>query len=159
MSVDGFSMASFNLPKDVTSAQAAATAEQVVFSGNDKVVGKIDKALNKKINNDEEKSNQNKYFEDAYEDSKDEDEDEKDESSESGVNKDEKISLKNAKKYKKLVINDPENVTIKINNKSDRIELYNKSTNKIIESIKAQDFLEMINKLDYNSGIMVNLNI
>lgn len=159
MSVDGFSMASFNLPKDVTSAQAAATAEQVVFTGNEKVVGKIDRALNKKINNDEEKSNQNNYFEDAYEDSKDEDEDEKDESSESGVNKDEKISLKNAKKYKKLVINDPENVTIKINNKSDRIELYNKSTNKIIESIKAQDFLEMINKLDYNSGIMVNLNI
>ena len=159
MSVDGFSMANFNLPKDVTSAQAAATAEQVVFTGNEKVVGKIDRALNKKINNDEEKSNQNKYFEDAYEDSKKEDEEEKNESSESEVNKDEKISLKNAKKYKKLVINDPENVTIKINNKSDRIELYNKSTNKIIESIKAQDFLEMINKLDYNSGIMVNLNI
>ena len=158
MSVDGFSIANFNLPKDVTSAQAAATAEQVVFTGNEKVVGKIDRALNKKINNDEEKSNQNKYFEDAYEESK-EDDNENEERDESGVNKDEKISSKNAKRYKNIVINDPENVVIKINSKTDKIELYNKSTNKILESIKAQDFLDMINKLDYNSGIMVNLNI
>lgn len=157
MSVDGFSIANFNLPKDVTSAQAAATAEQVVFTGNEKVVGKIDRALNKKINNDEEKSNQNKYFEDAYEESN-EDDDENEERDESDVNKDEKISSKNAKRYKNIVI-DPENVVIKINSKTDKIELYNKSTNKILESIKAQDFLDMINKLDYNSGIMVNLNI
>ncbi len=158
MSVDGFSIANFNLPKDITSAQAAATAEQVVFTGNEKVVGKIDKALNKKINNDEEKGNQNKFFEDAYEESKDENEDEE-ENDESGIDKDKRLSTKSAKRYKNLVINDPENVVIKINNKTDKIELYNKSTNKILESIKAQDFLDMINKLDYNSGIMVNLNI
>lgn len=158
MSVDGFSIANFNLPKDITSAQAAATAEQVVFTGNEKVVGKIDKALNKKINNDEEKGNQNKFFEDAYEESKDENEDEE-ENDESGIDKDKRLSTKSAKRYKNLVINDPENVVIKINSKTDKIELYNKSTNKILESIKAQDFLDMINKLDYNSGIMVNLNI
>ena len=64
MSVDGFSMSSLGMPKDITSAQAAATAEQVVQMGNEKVVGKIDRALNKKINNDEEKErNKNQYFE------------------------------------------------------------------------------------------------
>ena len=53
MSVDGFSMASLGMPKDITSAQAAITTEQGVNTGNEKVVGKIDRALNKRINNKE----------------------------------------------------------------------------------------------------------
>lgn len=156
MSVDGFSMSSLGMPKDITSAQAAATAEQVVQMGNEKVVGKIDRALNKKINNDEEKErNKNQYFEDGYESS----EDENQEDDESGVNKDEKLSLKNAKKYQNISIKDPENVIIRINDKNDKIELYNKATKKIIESIKADDFLDMMNNLDYNSGILANFKI
>ena len=67
MSVDGFSMSSLGLPKDITSAQAAVTSEQSINSGNEKIVGKIDRALNKKINNDEKEENQrNKYFNDGF---------------------------------------------------------------------------------------------
>ena len=60
MGVDGFSMASVGMPKDITSAQAAATTEQQVFGAEEKVVNKIDRALNKRINNDEEKEHKNK---------------------------------------------------------------------------------------------------
>ena len=40
MGVDGFSMASLGMPKEITSAQAAAAVEQNVLV-NDKVVEKI----------------------------------------------------------------------------------------------------------------------
>ena len=74
MSVDGFSIASLGLPKEITSAQVAANAEYVAQMGNEKVVGKIDRALNKKINNDEEKEHKNQYFEDGFKQSDDEEE-------------------------------------------------------------------------------------
>lgn len=157
MSLDGFAISNFNLPKDVTSAQAAATAEQIVLNSNDKVVGKIDRALNKKINNEEKEEQKNKYFEDGYEEDEDDEENENDESSD--LDKDEKIPLNKIKNYKNLIIKNPENFVLRINDKKDRIELYNKMTNKILESINTQDFLDMMNNLDYNSGIMVNLKI
>lgn len=157
MSLDGFAISNFNLPKDVTSAQAAATAEQIVLNSNDKVVGKIDRALNKKINNEEKEEQKNKYFEDGYEEDEEDEENENDESSD--LDKDEKIPLNKIKNYKNLIIKNPENFVLRINDKKDRIELYNKMTNKILESINTQDFLDMMNNLDYNSGIMVNLKI
>jgi len=157
MGVDGFSMASLGMPKDITSAQAAVTTEQGVLSGNEKIVGKIDRALNKRINNDEKEENpKNKYFNDGFNEEDDE-EDENDENS--SVNKDEKISLKNAKNLKTAIIKDTENIVIKVNNVTERIELYNKVTKKIVESITANDFLEMINRLDYNAGVLVNKSI
>ncbi|MBR1942534.1 hypothetical protein IJ843_02220 [bacterium] len=157
MGVDGFSMASLGMPKDITSAQAAVTTEQGVLSGNEKIVGKIDRALNKRINNDEKEENQkNKYFNDGFNE-EDDDEDENDENS--SVDKDEKISLKTAKQLKTTVIKDPENIVIKVNNATEKIELYNKVTKKIVESITANDFLEMINRLDYNAGVLVNKSI
>ncbi|MBR2526619.1 hypothetical protein IKE67_09165 [bacterium] len=156
MSVDGFSMSSLGV-KDITSAQAAAATEHAVNTGNDKVVGKIDRALNKRINNEEKEENQkNQYFNDGY---KNEDEDENENENEEGkafVDKDEKITTKKARSIKSTLIKDPENVIITVNNKTDKIELYNKVTKRIVETINATDFLEMINKLDYNSGIIVN---
>ncbi len=159
MSVDGFSMSALGLPKDITSAQAAASVEQGVLSSGEKTVEKIDRAVNKRINNDEkEEKNKNNFFQDGYaEEDADEENEEKDE--EGFLNKDAKISSKNAQKYKSLLIKDPENVIIKVNKYTDRIELYNKITKKTLESINADDFLEMINKLDYNSGILVNKSI
>ena len=163
MSVDGFSMSALGLPKDITSAQAAASVEQGVLSSGEKTVEKIDRAVNKRINNDEkEEKNKNNFFQDGYaEEDADEENEEKDEEKdeEGSLNKDAKISSKNAQKYKSLLIKDPENVIIKVNKYTDRIELYNKIKKKTLESINAEDFLEMINKLDYNSGILVNKSI
>ncbi len=159
MSVDGFSISALGLPKDITSAQAAASVEQGVLNSGEKSVEKIDRAVNKRINNDEkEEKNKNNFFQDGYaEEDADDEKEEKDE--EGSLNKDAKISSKNAQKYKSLLIKDPENVIIKVNKYTDRIELYNKITKKTLESINADDFLEMINKLDYNSGILVNKSI
>ena len=159
MSVDGFSLSSIGLGNDITSAQAAITTEQGVQGGNEKIVGKIDRALNKRINNDEkEEGNKNQYFNDGFQED-DEDKEDEEKNEESSLNKDEKISAKAAKKYKALIIRDPENVIVKVNNNTDKIELYNKVTKKTLEAINANDFLEMINKLDYNSGVLVNKSI
>ena len=40
-----------------------------------------------------------------------------------------------------------------------KVELYNKSTKKAVETIRPKDFVEMVAKLDYNSGILVNKKI
>ena len=73
-------------------------------------------------------------------------------------NDDEKSSSSKPK-YKAPIINDPENVVIRFNGNTQKIELYNQVSQKTIESIKANDFVSMINKLDNNSGILVNKKI
>lgn len=168
MSVDGFSMSSLGLPKDITSAQMTASTEQAVLNASEKVVGKIDRALNKKIdNNTDEEKEKNQFFEDGFQ--KDDDDDNEDENQEEeakgfSVNQDEIFNdgiarKKRFKRYKAPVIKDPENITIRINNNLNNIELYNIVTNKTVEIIDAEDFVNMVNKLDYNSGILVNKNI
>ena len=82
MSVDGFSMSSLGLPKDITSAQMAASTEQAVLNAGEKVVGKIDKVLNKRIdNNTDEEKEKNQFFEDGFQ-KDEEDEDEENEENE-----------------------------------------------------------------------------
>ena len=110
------------------------------------------------LTNDEEKEDgkKNQYFNDGFK----ENEDENDEDNENtSIDKDEKITTQKAKSLNPSFIKDSENVLIKVNNKTNKIELYNKITNRIIESINANDFIEMINRLDYNSGILVNRSI
>lgn len=167
MSVDGFSMSSLGLPKDITSAQMAASTEQAIISNSEKVVGKIDKALNKKVDdNPEEEKEKNQYFEDGFQkdDENEEEDDENEEKQhESSLNPNEVfndgIERKKRKRYKAPVIKDPENINIRFNNDLNNIELYNIVTNKTVESIHTEDFVDMINKLDYNSGIFVNKDI
>ena len=163
MGVDGFSMASIGMPKDITSAQAAATTEQQVVNADEKVVNRIDRALNKRINNDEEKEHKNQYFDDGFQEDDEEDEDEN-ENSEESENSEElpaetDENNQNVKKYKPYEIKDPENVIVRYNNVNDKVELYNKATKKAVETIRPKDFVEMITKLDYNSGILVNKKI
>lgn len=164
MSVDGFSMSSLGLPKDITSAQAAVTAQNGVFSSSDKSIGKIDRILNKRINNDEEKEHQkNNFFNDGYseEDEEDENKDEesKEESGNSSVDIDKKLSARDAARYKAEQLQNPEQISVKFNPAEEKIILYNNVTKKTLESINPDDFLEMINKLDYNSGVLVNKSI
>lgn len=169
MSVDGFSMSSLGLPKDITSAQMTASTEQAVLNAGERVVGKIDRALNKKIDNntDEEKENK-QFFEDGFQedDEDDEDKDNEDQNEnnpKSAINEDEVfndgIARKKRRRYKTPIISDPENITVRFNNGLNNIELYNIVTNKTVESIDTEDFVSMVNKLDYNSGILLNKNI
>lgn len=169
MSVDGFSMSSLGLPKDITSAQMTASTEQAVLNAGERVVGKIDRALNKKIDNntDEEKENK-QFFEDGFQedDEDDEDKDNEDQNEnnpKSAINEDEVfndgIARKKRRRHKTPIISDPENITVRFNNGLNNIELYNIVTNKTVESIDTEDFVSMVNKLDYNSGILLNKNI
>lgn len=167
MSVDGFSMSSLGLPKDITSAQVAASTEQAVLNTSEKVVGKIDRALNKKIdNNTDEEKEKNQFFEDGFQDDDDEEdnEEQQEESKGSSIDPNETFDdgisrKKRFKRYKAPVIKDPENITIRFNNNLNNIELYNIVTNKTVETINTDDFVSMVNKLDYNSGILVNKNV
>lgn len=167
MSVDGFSMSSLGLPKDITSAQMTASTEQAVLNAGEKVVGKIDRALNKKIdNNTDEEKEKNQFFEDGFQEDDDEEdnEEQQEESKGSSIDPNETFDdgisrKKRNKRYKAPVIKDPENITIRFNNNLNNIELYNIVTNKTVETIDAEDFVNMVNKLDYNSGILVNKNI
>ncbi|MGN1153399.1 MAG: hypothetical protein ACI4S3_05165 [Candidatus Gastranaerophilaceae bacterium] len=156
MGVDGFSMASLGMPKEITSAQAAAAVEQNVLV-NDKVVEKINPSKNKKISNEEkekEEKKKKKFFEDGYT----EEDEEKDIIEDLASDVDDNLQ-KNPTIYNLPAIENPENISIRFNSKSETVELYNKISQHTVDSMEADEFVDLVSNLDYNSGILVNKHI
>ena len=54
---------------------------------------------------------------------------------------------------------DPKEFSVRINQKSDMIELYNNTTKNIVETISAHDLMGLISKLNSASGILINKKI
>ncbi|MBQ3311340.1 hypothetical protein IJG72_04610 [bacterium] len=154
MALDGFSMANLGMPKDITSAQALASTEQQMAENGGKIVNKIDRALNKKINNEEEKQHKRQYFEDGFKEKKDDEEDDEENSEKESL---EEENLEQKKENNSKL--NSKDLVVRYNNINDKIELYNKNTKKTEETIKPKDFVEMITKLDYNSGILLDKSI
>jgi len=150
MGVDGFSMSSLGLPKEVTSAQAAAVTEQNIAI-NEKSVQKINESKNKRIT-DEEKEKENKKKKNDFNDGLIEEE-KTDENSENQSENEEPII------YRYKLEEKADNVSIRFNAKNETVELFNKITENTIDSMHAQEFVDLVSNLDYNSGILINKNI
>jgi uncharacterized FlaG/YvyC family protein len=155
MGLDGFSLASIGLPKDVTSAQASASAEQLAQKGLESKVNNINKTGDVTISDEEKEKNKgnknlkDEFFQDGFEDNE--------ETEENNENKKEEKASKRSKR--KPLLKDAENLTVRFNEASETVELYNKVTNRTIETIKAEDLVDLVSKLDYSSGILVNKQI
>jgi uncharacterized FlaG/YvyC family protein len=156
MGLDGFSISDLRMRKEPTSAQYANTVERHVNEGADvkiKDVGEMSKdgEIRRKEENDENKKNKNKKqenFEDFFEDT-------------TGQSSD--AELIDTEKEEDFV--DPfkdkniRDFAVRINSKTEMIELYNKIDKKVIETITAEELMQLISKMKSASGILVNKKI
>ncbi|MEI8129050.1 MAG: hypothetical protein WCG95_05480, partial [bacterium] len=53
----------------------------------------------------------------------------------------------------------PKEFSVRINSETELIELFNTKDEKVLETISAQDLMELVSKMDNASGILVNRNI
>lgn len=159
MALDGFSLRQVGLGQDNTSAQMSAKTEHAVKSVKHNDVQNV-QASKLTIKEDEKEQNKKKKKKNEIVDGFDENEDEV---TEKFNDADSDISVKTYNNYKKnskkYVYEFSNNVAIRLNSVKEKVELYNSKTNKLLESINTEDFLNLISKLDSASGIMVNKQI
>lgn len=156
MGLDGFSISDLRMRKEPTSAQYANTVERHVAEGAEvkiKDVGGMakDGEIKRKEDNDENPKNKNKKqnqnFEDFFEDT-------------TGQNSADLIDTEKEEDFvdpfKDKNIRD---FAVRINSKTEMIELYNKNDKKVVETITAEELMEVIAKMKSASGILVNKKI
>lgn len=139
MGLDGFSMANLGLKKELTSAQMANNAEVLATKGTGIAIKHINDLSSKQKTRNKEFEEEEEipvyYFED----------DEKDENGNEGKEKKQK---EESKRY-----------TVKLNSKTQLIELIDLEKQMIIETISPNDLIKLVSKLNSTSGILVNRRI
>lgn len=145
MGMDGISIANTGAVKESTSAELTSKTEQAVqadtTNANRQVQGlSVNQRVRAKDEGDENSNKQSKkdVFEDGY---KEEDE------LEDEVFDEEDIENPNKDFY------------VKLNVKDDIIELYDSSTDRLIETISGNELGELVQKLNMASGIFVNKKV
>ena len=157
MGLDGFSISDLRMRKEPTSAQYANTVERHVAEGADvkiKDVGEMSKdgEIKRKEENDESRKEKNKNkkqenFDDFFEDT----------TGQSSANLFEKEKEEDfVDPFKDKNIRD---YAVRINSKTEMIELYNKIDKKVVETITAEELMQLIEKMKSASGILVNKKI
>jgi len=142
MGIDGLSMANLGLHKEVTSAQMANQAEQLAGKGLEfkiKDIGELSKE--KGVERKEDGSSQGGG------------------SFEENLKEDEQNDFKEKFDEKRFKTEDAKEFSVRINPKTEMVELFNNKESKIIETISASDLMQLISKLDSASGIIVNRKI
>ena len=145
MGLDGFSMGNLGLNTEMTSAQMANQAEQIAQKESEIKVKDVTKTAEDDgvKRKEEEDSSGNESFAGGSNKKKKGDQ----ENNDNVVNLTE---IENA---------DLKEFAIRINKKTDLIELFNKEDGRILETITAKDLMDLISKLDNASGILVNRKI
>lgn len=146
MGLDGFSMSNLGLHKEMTSAQMANHAEQLASKGLEFKIKDVANIAEKKgIKMREEGfSGGGETFEDGLPQEAEDDEE----------NEAELKQIEQEFEQK-----DPKEFSVRINPKTEMVELYNNKSKKIIETINAEDLMELMSKLDHASGVLVNKKI
>lgn len=150
MGMDGLSMANTGALKEATSADYANRNEQVMQSdptNNNKQVQNVDN--NKRVREkDEEDSSEKKQEQNAQ----------KDEFQDGLITETEEEEENNS-----IDVDDFENPNkdfyVKLNAKDDIIELYETSSDKLIETISGNELQELVKKLNMASGIFINKKV
>ncbi len=150
MGMDGLSMANTGALKESTSADFASRTEQIVHADPTNDTKQVQTtSTNRRINEKGEEDSSGKQkgkqgsgageeFEDGFVESNDEVEEEFDIDELENPNKD---------------------FYVKLNSKDDIIELYDNSTNRLIETISGNELTELVKKLNMASGIFVNKKV
>ena len=151
MGMDGLSIANTGIVKETTSAELTNKTEQSVMAdpanSAKQVQGNTAKQRVKEKEEDEENSRGNQgrnQKNDVFEDGLIEKEQSEDEASEIDI---EDIENPNKEFY------------VKLNIKDDIIELYDSSTDRLVETIPGSELMELVKRLNMASGIFVNKKV
>ena len=141
MGLDGFTMKNISPHNELTSAQLANNAEALAQKGNQRIIKDVESLA-------EKQKTKNKEFE------------EDDESVYYIFNKDEESEDELSQNNKKQKKRDPnKKYTVKLNKKTQLIELIDIEQNKVIETILPNDLIKLVSKLNETSGILVNKKV
>jgi uncharacterized FlaG/YvyC family protein len=150
MGMDGLSMANTGVVKEATSAEYTNRTEQTMqadktndpkqvqnLSTNRHVKEKEDEEESKKQNRGDESENEDEIFEDGL------------------INED-----IDTQEFDIQELDNPnKDFYVKLNAKDDIIELYDSSTDRLIETISGNELTELVRKLNMASGIFVNKKV
>ena len=154
MGMDGLSMSNTGILKESTSADLTNRTEQVVHAdptNDSKQVQTM--STNRRVREKDEEEEAPK---------KNNQQEEQEEDFEDGL-VEEKNSLEEDDDENDFQIEDLENPNkdfyVKLNSKNDIIELYDSSTDRLIETISGNELQELVNKLNMASGIFINKRV
>lgn len=158
MGLDGFSMGNLGLNAALTSAQMANQAEYLAQKDSEIIIKDVEKLEKEQAVKRKEEEEQNQQFNDGFKKNQDED----DSGSEDEVNANdtalnEEITTELIERD--FASKDPKEFSVRLNQETDMIELINNKEDKVLETIKAQDLMNMVSKLNSASGILVNRKI
>lgn len=144
MGLDGFSMGNLGLNTDMTSVQMASKVEHLAQKGHEFSIKDV-----------------KELAEDGGVKRKEEDEENPDEQFNKGSKKKKKQeNEKNIVLIEKDFENkDPKEFSVRINQETGLVELFNNKSEKILEVIKPEELMEVMAKLDSASGVLVNRKI
>ncbi len=149
MGLDGFSMGNLGLNADMTSAQMANQVEHLANKENKFKIKDVEESeKDQGVKRKEEDEEAQKQFYDGLEEKKEEEEEKKEE-----------IQTKSFLTEKDFENRDPIEFAVRVNPKTELVELFSNKDNKILETISAPDLMELISKLDSASGVLVNRKI
>lgn len=143
MGLDGFSLGNLGLGTDLTSAQMANQADHIARKGSEFVIKDVSKTLEStevKIKDEEETSQEG--FDNSKKKKKDDEE-------ENGQN----ISVED------FEAQNPKEFSVRINPITEMVELFSNTNDRVIETMSAEDLMELLSKLNSASGILVNRKI
>ena len=150
MGMDGLSMANTGTLKESTSADFTNRTEQTMQAdptNNSKQIQTLDTNRRVREKEEDEESKQNKQQQ-----KKEEDREIKDEYVESTAEEQDEFSIEDLE-------NPNKDFYVKLNAKNDIIELYDSSSDRLIETISGNELTELVKKLNMASGIFVNKKV
>lgn len=147
MGLDGFSMGNLGLNADMTSAQMANQAEQLAkkesqFKIKDVESSDEGQGIKRKEEQDEDKNE----FQDGFK-NKEESEKQEDKFKSGGLTE------------KDLEDQDLKEFSVRVNQQTELVELFNNKNDKVFETISATELVQLVSKLDGVSGVLVNRKI
>jgi len=157
MGMDGLSMANTGTLKESTSAEYTNRSEQAINSdpsNNSKLVQNLatNRAVREKTEEDEE------HKQSRNQDNSDNNEAE--EEFQDGLVEDKKTEEEYNEEFNIEDLDNPnKDFYVKLNTKDDIIELYDSSSDKLIETISGDELQELVKRLNMASGIFVNKKV
>ncbi len=156
MGMDGLSMANTGMVKESTSAELTSRTEQIVQADPTNDFKQVQTtSTNRRIKEKEEEEETSKK--------KQEEKKENEEEFQDGLIEENDLTEESGEENEEFDINELENPNkdfyVKLNSKDDIIELYDSSTNRLIETISGSELSELVKKLNMASGIFINKKV
>ena len=155
MAIDGISLSNLGRPKESTTADLIEKTEQDAQKGEG-IIKELDNISKRGAISSRKKrgsSKQDGQFEDGLPQNDTED------NEENPTNNEQNESLSNPEKIINIEDADYRSFYVKINSENDMVELYDKDSNKLIETIPAQDLMVLMQKMNTSTGIFVNKKV